>query len=430
MAINSKDILKIKHDNKYLIDDTKLTNKSKKGIIIFEPDTKGRKYIYEGPLIIHKNKNKNKNKNKIGISREYGRILQVSDDKTKSPNKVFINVNSKGRKDWYKFMLVDDVSNYLSKSKSELPLRWSVLHFDSLYDNIMNNIIDNQAKDLQWEVSELLHSIGNSSSIDDDLFDDTKRLMKMEELVYIDAIVYIRTIIMMLDKYNESVTSKEKKETEEDVLKNTTNELTKDYNLFIKFNPKISEKHEIGEISESCLEQNTDTTNIVSQPSNETALLLPILASLSEQTNDLLEPFNLLDISDTQHIINVLLILVKNAIIVFYMYLVITTRPNIANRLSNHDPFIISEMFNRLKLLYDIIITNSEQKNAETSQDIIDNNRNEINVLLVMLALQIDNIPSFIKFSGGSIKTRRLNKNKRTKKNKYRNKRVRITRKM
>jgi len=424
MAINSKDILKIKHDNKYLIDDTKLTNKSKKGIIIFEPDIKGRKYIYEGPLINHKKKNK------IGISKEYGRILQISDDKRKGVNKIFINVNSKGRKDWYKFMLVDDVSNYLSKSKSELPLRWSVVHFDSLYDNIMNNIIDKQAKDLQLEVSELLHSIGNSSSIDDDLFEDTKRLMKMEELVYIDAIVYIRTIIMMLDKYNESVTNKEKKETEEDVLKNTTNELTKDYNLFIKFNPKISEKNEIGEISESCLEQNTDTTNIVSQPSNETALLLPILASLSEQTNDLLEPFNLLDISDTQHIINVLLILVKNAIIVFYMYLVITTRPNIASRLSNHDPFIISEMYNRLKLLYDIIITNSEQKNAETSQDIIDNNRNEINVLLVMLALQIDNIPSFIKFSGGAIKTRHLNKNKRSKKNKYRNKRVRLTRKM
>ena len=98
------------------------------------------------------------------------------------------------------------------------------------------------------------------------------------------------------------------------------------------------------------------------------------------------------------------------------MYLIITTRPNIATRLTNHDPFVISQMFNRLKVLFDTI--NKSQGNQLTSEQIIDDNMSSIYILLVMLSLHIDNVPKLPTFNGGSIKTRRLHGNKKSKKDK------------
>ena len=77
-------------------------------------------------------------------------------------------------------------------------------------------------------------------------------------------------------------------------------------------------------------------------------------------------------------------------------------------------------MFNRLKVLFDTINTPKmgNPVNDLTSKQIIDDNMSAIYVLLVMLSLHIDNVPNLATINGGTIKTRRLYKNKMTKKGK------------
>ena len=146
------------------------------------------------------------------------------------------------------------------------------------------------------------------------------------------------------------------------------------------------------------------------------SLLLPILASLNEQTGNLLAPVNI-DINN-ENILETLLILVKNIIIVFQMYLIVSSKlgsdvfPN-----AKYDPFIISQLSNNFQHLYDKINqpSNNNISIESTSKEIISKNKSAIDMLVLMLALHIGVEPTLF---GGSKKNNKTKQNTKSKQNK------------
>ena len=174
------------------------------------------------------------------------------------------------------------------------------------------------------------------------------------------------------------------------------------------------------------LQDNLDKTNDNEPDSSLSyvnSLLLPILASLNEQTGNLLAPVNI-DINN-KNILDTLLILIKNIIIVFQMYLIVSSKldpdmfPN-----SKYDPFIISQLSNNFQYLYDKInqtLNNNNNSSLEsTSKDIISKNKDAISMLVLLLALHIGVEPRLF---GGS-NNKKTKQNKRTKKNTKQNKKT------
>ena len=466
VRFNKDEVEQFIENGKYLQDDDSIRKGSKKGLIMFNINTKGRQYMYYGPL-----RSDNKT-NLIYISKKYGEIIQQINENThaKTKNTIFIHSNQADRKDWYKFILKDDISNY--SNIGEMPLQWTEVIFDSVYDNLAHRV---NTPNLipSFFSKEMLDPIGTINSTDNALFDDKNRLIKMEQVLYIEAIVYIKTFLLMFKKYKD-ISSLD--------VSQLINDISSGYQSLLEFNPDVSqkynmeakekeEKEEKGETKEKEEKEETkekeekgekeegkisvaeetakkyirvaeealtvtsnsvkDTVNVlddglqnVLDKTNENdsslsyvnALLLPILASLNEQTGNLLAPVNI-DINN-KNILDTILILVKNIIIVFQMYLIVSSKlgsdvfPN-----AKYDPFIISQLSNNFQHLYDKINqpSNNNISIESTSKEIISKNKSAIDMLVLMLALHIGVEPTLF---GGSNKkkTKRNTKKKNTKK--------------
>ena len=83
----------------------------------------------------------------------------------------------------------------------------------------------------------MLDPIGTTNSTDNALFDDKNRLMKIEQVLYIEAIVYIKTFLLMFKKYKES-TSDIKLD-----VGQLINDISSGYQSFLEFNPDVSQKY-------------------------------------------------------------------------------------------------------------------------------------------------------------------------------------------
>ena len=387
-AINTGNYLKLRSGS------SRFTSKSNKGIIWFEPDIAGRQYFYEGPFIPD-----SKNPNILYISQKFGTIKQLIAD---NKSKTYIPANEQNRKNWFEFVLTAHLSDY--KTIGDLPLKWTQYNLNSYIDMLKQSAVAG------FFTKELLETIGKTNNIDNALFSDNDRLIKILEILYIESIAYISAFVLMLKKYQELAINANTKKVIDKVLSNfAINDNDSNLNKFINFNPDISAKYFITELTKKDEEKEEEKGELEAYFYAQ-SLILPILASLTPETENLLAPI----VIDATNIDNTILILNKNLIIVMYMLSIVTAKlgDKLLHESSNellpgYDPLIITLMLNLFKDSYDSLSIESKSK------DIIDNNSDEIFSILLRLALIIDKKPNLL--DGGSNKNK-SNKNKSNKK--------------
>ena len=380
--------------SKFLKPSPSLTKDSNNGIIWFQPDSKGRQYFYEGPIGVNK-----KIPNILYVSQQYGTIKQeLANNKTH----VYISAGSPNRQNWYEFILKTQLSNY--KEISDLPLQWSI------YRTVLGFDILKQSAVPGFFTKELLETIGKTTSIDNALFSDKVRLLKVLEQVYIEAIIYMSAFILMLKKYKGTVTDPKLSRFVDDVLHNFTaiasdTDTKSNYQVFIDFNKKISGKYLVTELPEPASAPATKDSAYNPAYDYSKAIILPILSSLRPETSDLFKEINISTDTDTNtNLIELLLILNKNIILILYMFTIITGNlgDTCKTLLPNYDPLVVTPMFNLFKHIYEFIIKNEKTKPESISKDrknmaiennsnsIINRNSDKIMSLLLMLAMLFD----------------------------------------
>jgi hypothetical protein len=383
--------------NKFLKPRANLNKDSNKGMIVFQPDSEGRQYFYEGPIGVDK-----KTPNILFVSQQYGTIKQqLADNKTH----VYISTGSPDRQNWYEFILKTRVTNY--KEISDLPLQWTTYSTEFGLDMLAQSSVPG------FFTKELLETIGKTTNIDNALFSDKVRLLKVLEQVYIEAIIYMSAFILMLKKYKE--TNPQLSQFVDDALHNfaatesDASDTKSNYEIFIDFNSKISGKYLVTELPEpaSASASKSATKDSSYNPAYDYSktIIMPILSSLTPETSNLFKEINISTDTDTNtNLIELLLILNKNIILILYMFTIITANLGDACKtlLPNYDPLVVTPMFNLLKHIYEFIIKNEKTKPESISKDrknmaiennsnsIIEHNSNEVMRLLLMLAMLFD----------------------------------------
>ena len=397
----TEDINNLVTTNKFLKPKSSLNKDSNKGMIVFQPDSEGRQYFYEGPIGVDK-----KTPNILYVSQQYGTIKQqLADNKTHG----YISTGSPDRQNWYEFILKTRISNY--KEISDLPLQWSTYSTEFGLDMLAQSSVPG------FFTKELLETIGKTTNIDNALFSDKVRLLKVLEQVYIEAIIYMSAFILMLKKYKEEETNPQLSQFVDDALHNfaatesDASDTKSNYEVFIDFNSKISGKYLVTELPESASASASKSASATKDSSYNPAydysktIIMPILSSLTPETSNLFKEINISTDTDTNtNLIELLLILNKNIILILYMFTIITANLGDACKtlLPNYDPLVVTPMFNLFKHIYEFIIKNEKTKPESISKDrknmaiennsnsIIEHNSNEVMRLLLMLAMLFD----------------------------------------
>jgi hypothetical protein len=268
---------------------------------------------------------------------------------------------------------------------------------------------------------ELLETIGKTTNIDNALFSDKVRLLKILEQVYIEAIIYMSAFILMLKKYKDEETDPKLSQFVDDALHNFSateleaSDTKSNYEIFIDFNSKISGKYLVTELpasepasepaSKPSSKPDTKDSNYNPAYDYSKAIIMPILSSLTPETSNLFKEINIsTDTASNTNLIELLLILNKNIILILYMFTIITANLGDACKtlLPNYDPLVVTPMFNLFKHIYEFIIKNEKTKPKSISKDrknmaiennsnsIIEHNSNEVMRLLLMLAMLFD----------------------------------------
>lgn len=393
----TEDINHLVTTNKFLKPKSSLDKNSNKGMIVFQPDSEGRQYFYEGPIGVDK-----KTPNILFVSQQYGTIKQeLADNKTH----VYISTGSPNRQNWYEFILKTRISNY--KEISDLPLQWTTYSTEFGLDMLAQSSVPG------FFTKELLETIGKTTNIDNALFSDKVRLLKVLEQVYIEAIIYMSAFILMLKKYKDEETNPQLSQFVDDALHNfaatesDASDTKSNYEVFIDFNSKISGKYLVTELPESASASKSATKDSSYNPAYDYSktIIMPILSSLTPETSNLFKEINISTDTDTNtNLIELLLILNKNIILILYMFTIITANLGDACKtlLPNYDPLVVTPMFNLFKHIYEFIIKNAKPKPESISKDrknmaiennsnsIIEHNSNEVMRLLLMLAMLFD----------------------------------------
>jgi hypothetical protein len=395
----TEDINRLVTTNKFVKSRPSLNKDSNKGMIVFQPDSEGRQYFYEGPIGLDK-----KPSNILYVSQQYGTIKQqLADNKTD----VYISTGSPKRQNWYEFILKTQLSNY--KEISALPLQWTSYSIEFGFDMLTQSSVPG------FFTKELLETIGKTTNIDNALFSDKVRLLKVLEQVYIEAIIYMSAFILMLNKYKEVETDPQLSQFVDDALHNfaaTESEASEvsdtksNYEVFIDFNSKISEKYLVTELPEPASEPDTKDSSYNPAYDYSKAIIMPILSSLTPETSNLFKEINIsTDTASNTNLIELLLILNKNIILILYMFTIITGNlgdVTCKTLLPRFDPLVVTPMFNLFKHIYEFIIKNAKPKPESISKDrknmaiensadyIIEHNSNEVMRLLLMMAMLFD----------------------------------------
>ena len=397
----TEDINRLVTTNKFLKPKSSLNNNnnkdSNKGMIVFQPDSKGRQYFYEGPIGVDK-----KPSNILYVSQQYGTIKQeLKDNKTD----MYISTGSPNRQNWYEFILKTRLSNY--KEISDLPLQWTTYSTEFGFDMLAQSSVPG------FFTKELLETIGKTTNIDNALFSDKVRLLKVLEQVYIEAIIYMSAFILMLKKYKEQETNSKLSQFVDDVLHNFTatsseaSEAKSNYEVFIDFNSKISGKYLVTELPASASEPATKDSSSNPAYDYSKTIIMPILSSMTPETSNLFKDINISTDTNTNtntNLVKLLLILNKNIILILYMFTIITANLGDACKtlLPNYDPLVVTPMFNLFKHIYEFIIKNTDVYSNDNSNSItkmaieyspdlvIEHNSNEVMRLLLMLAMLFD----------------------------------------
>jgi len=396
----TEDINHLVTTNKFLKPKSSLNKDSNKGMIVFQPDSKGRQYFYEGPIGVDK-----KPSNILFVSQQYGTIKQeLKDNKTH----MYISTGSPNRQNWYEFILKTRLSNY--KEISDLPLQWTTYSTEFGFDMLAQSSVPG------FFTKELLETIGKTTNIDNALFSDKVRLLKVLEQVYIEAIIYMSAFILMLKKYKDEETNPQLSQFD-DALHNfaatalEASEAKSNYEFFIDFNSKISGKYLVTELPEPALASASASATKDSSynPAYDYSktIIMPILSSITPETSNLFKDINISTNTNTNtntNLVKLLLILNKNIILILYMFTIITANLGDACKtlLPNYDPLVVTPMFNLFKHIYEFIIKNTDvysndNSNSITkmtiennSNSIIEHNSNEVMRLLLMLAMLFD----------------------------------------
>ena len=394
----TEDINRLVTTNKFLKLKTSLNKDSNKGMIVFQPDSQGRQYFYEGPIGLD-----NKPSNILYISQKFGTIKQqLADNKTDT----YISTGSPNRQNWYEFILKTRLSNY--KETSDLPLQWTSYSSEFGFDMLTQSSVPG------FFTKELLETIGKTTSIDNSLFSDKVRLLKVLKQVYIEAIIYMSAFILMLKKYKDEETDPNLSQFVDDALHNfveseesDASDTKSNYEIFIDFNSKISGKYLVTELpaSEPASKPDTKDSNYNPAYDYSKAIIMPILSSLTPETSNLFKEINIsTDTTRNTNLIELLLILNKNIILILYMFTIVTANLGDACKtlLPNYDPLVVTPMFNLFKHIYEFIIKNVNPKPDSISKDrknmaiennsnsIIERNSNEVMRLLLMMAMLFD----------------------------------------
>jgi hypothetical protein len=393
----TEDINRLVTTNKFVKPRPSLNKDSNKGMIVFQPDSEGRQYFYEGPIGLDK-----KPSNILYVSQQYGTIKQqLADNKTD----VYISTGSPNRQNWYEFILKTRVTNY--KEISDLPLQWTSYSTEFGFDMLTQSSVPG------FFTKELLETIGKTTNIDNALFSDKVRLLKILEQVYIEAIIYMSAFILMLKKYKDEETDPKLSQFVDDALHNfaatesDASDTKRNYEVFIDFNSKISGKYLVTELpaSEPASKPDTKDSNYNPAYDYSKAIIMPILSSLTPETSNLFKEINIsTDTASNTNLIELLLILNKNIILILYMFTIVTANLGDACKtlLPNYDPLVVTPMFNLFKHIYEFIIKNAKPKPESISKDrknmaiennsnsIIEHNSNEVMRLLLMMAMLFD----------------------------------------
>ena len=380
------------------------------GIIWFQPDENGRQYVYTGPIRID-----NKLPNILYVSK-YGTVKQIlNNDNTK----IYIRSGELTRKNWYEFVLKPQISLSNYKTVDNLPLQWKDYNIDFGFYMLDKSAVT------EFFTKELLETIGKTRNIDNAVFSDKVRLLKILEKVYIEAIIYLSAFIMILQKYKTVETDIKMLTVLENVSQNllqtnTNTEKSANYTSFVNFNDKISDQY---------LVQTNNLSNYSQQ------IILPILASFRNETSNLFEPIDInIDSESKINLEKLLIILNKNIVLVLYLFTMITA--NLGDEcnklLPNYDPLVITPLFNLFKQTYDDIIANADPNINpgkqlaidDNASSIINVNTNEILSLLLMLGMLFDKQTYSGKTSnnnknGGSTRNGNNDKNKTQRKTKH-----------
>jgi hypothetical protein len=320
---------------------------------------------------------------------------------------VYISTGSPKRQNWYEFILKTQLSNY--KEISALPLQWTSYSIEFGFDMLTQSSVPG------FFTKELLETIGKTTNIDNALFSDKVRLLKVLEQVYIEAIIYMSAFILMLNKYKEVETDPQLSQFVDDALHNfaaTESEASEvsdtksNYEVFIDFNSKISEKYLVTELPEPASEPDTKDSSYNPAYDYSKAIIMPILSSLTPETSNLFKEINIsTDTASNTNLIELLLILNKNIILILYMFTIITGNlgdVTCKTLLPRFDPLVVTPMFNLFKHIYEFIIKNAKPKPESISKDrknmaiensadyIIEHNSNEVMRLLLMMAMLFD----------------------------------------
>jgi len=401
-----QDIENATNTKNYVKTDNSLSN-TNNGIIWFQPDSNGRQYFYDGPIRVDTTA-----PNILYVSLKNGTIKQViSKGQPKTYIKSLSNSNSI-RQNWYEFVLKPKLSNY--KTINDLPLQWTNFTTD------LNMNIFNKTAIAGLFTKEILEKIGKTSSIDNDIFSDKARLLKILEQLYIESIIYLSAFILITKKYKNISKNPQIIDILNTILQKLTSDNTSNrdnsniYDSFVSFNDKISEKYLFTQLP----------TNNKEYGSTQ-SIILPILASLRPETDKLFEPIdiNINTELDTNNniLIKLLIIINKNIILVLYLLTMVTANLGdmCKSLLPNYDPLVVTPIYNLFKDSYDNIIKNSDPNinpgqalAIENSADnIIKNNADELLSILLMIGLLFDKQ----KYSGrGGYKTKRKRHSRKT----------------
>jgi hypothetical protein len=217
----------------------------------------------------------------------------------------------------------------------------------------------------------------------------------------------------MLKKYKDEDTNPQLSQFVDDALHNfaatesDASDTKSNYEVFIDFNRKISEKYLVTELPEPALASASASASASATKDSSynpaydysKTIIMPILSSLTPETSNLFKDINISTDNDTDtntNLVKLLLILNKNIILILYMFTIITANLGDACKtlLPNYDPLVVTPMFNLFKHIYEFIIKNAKPKPElaiENSPDlVIEYNSNEVMRLLLMLAMLFD----------------------------------------
>jgi hypothetical protein len=414
----------VKTEN-YLRSDNRIGNKSHQGIVLFDTETTtpDTNYVYIGPISPNGDKT-------VSISKKYGKILRFSKDtNTKikatidsnvSDKKytVFIKPGKENSSDWDKFVLKPNFSKNYS-NESELPLKWSIVRFGSVFDNFKFSLTNNSSeqKDIASELVTrvfrdlMVDPIANDLSLTKGLFEDTQRVFKMEKMIYIQVLIYFKILFVLLKRYDSNLISLPGYVS----IKPLLNKLYEDYDSFTQFNEEVSDDYKYTAATDSATSENTATTtdNIDEELNSApvSTLLSPIISSMDTKTNaSVFEPINQ-NIDDPallrEYVLKAALLVLQNLGIVLQMYMNILGRMPVdedANMVANYNPFALYPMYQKLvnvyNQLYHFYMGLKNNNDDEISDTLTKHNSATINKYLVSLALRIGTSSSLMAYGG------------------------------